>query len=137
MSPEDDRPNLTPINLHILHNLWLPDVEILDLKAFETHSVLSKLEGQLESFIYYLSYSELILGIWIDSNQEVMYALATRITFICPMRFNAFPMDIQVQIKCIVSQIKIKNVNIFQICKFKVGSFNYPMNKITFDAEVK
>ena len=55
MSPEDDRPNLTPINLHILHNLWLPDVEILDLKAFETHSVLSKLEGQLESFIYYLS----------------------------------------------------------------------------------
>ena len=137
MSPEDDRPNLTPINLHILHNLWLPDVEILDLKAFETHSVLSKLEGQLESFIYYLSFSELILGIWIDSNQEVMYALATRITFICPMRFNAFPMDIQVQIKCIVSQIKIKNVNIFQICKFKVGSFNYPMNKITFDAEVK
>ena len=47
MSPEDDRPNLTPINLHILHNLWLPDVEILDLKAFETHSVLSKLEGLL------------------------------------------------------------------------------------------
>ena len=41
----DDGPSLTPINLHILHNLWLPDVEILDLKAFETHSVLSKLEG--------------------------------------------------------------------------------------------
>jgi len=98
-SSEDDGPSLTPINLHILHNLWLPDVEILDLKAFETHSVLSKLEG-----------------IWIDSNLEVMYALATRITFICPMRFNAFPMDIQ-------------------ICKFKVGSFNYPMSKMTFLAE--
>ena len=28
-----------------VQNLWLPDVEILDLKAFETHSVLSKLEG--------------------------------------------------------------------------------------------
>ena len=38
------------------------------------------------------------LGIWIDSNLEVMYALATRITFICPMRFNAFPMDIQVSL---------------------------------------
>jgi hypothetical protein len=24
-----------------------------------------------------------------------MYALATRITFICPMKFNAFPMDVQ------------------------------------------
>ena len=42
----DDEPSLTPINLHILRNLWLPDVEILDLKAFETHSVLSKLEGR-------------------------------------------------------------------------------------------
>ena len=29
----------------LFQNLWLPDVEILDLKAFETHSVLSKLEG--------------------------------------------------------------------------------------------
>lgn len=38
-----------------------------------------------------------VAGIWIDSNLEVMYALATRITFICPMRFNAFPMDIQVE----------------------------------------
>jgi len=92
-------PSLTAINLHILHNLWLPDVEILNLKSFETHSVLSKLEG-----------------IWIDSNMEVMYALATRITFICPMRFNAFPMDIQV-------------------CKFQVGSFNYDMSKMTFRNE--
>ena len=45
---EDDGPSLTTINLHFLHNLWLPDVEILDLKAFETHSVLSKLEGNSE-----------------------------------------------------------------------------------------
>ena len=44
---QDDGPSLTPINLHILHNLWLPDVEILDLKAFETHSVLSKLKVNL------------------------------------------------------------------------------------------
>merc|ERR1712018_560718 len=32
---------LTAVNLQILHNLWLPDVEILNLKAFETHRVLS------------------------------------------------------------------------------------------------
>ena len=25
----------------------------------------------------------------------------------------------------------------FQICKFKVGSFNYPMSKITFLSEVR
>ena len=28
---QDDGTSLTPINLHILHNLWLSDVEILDL----------------------------------------------------------------------------------------------------------
>ena len=42
---ENNGPSLTPINLHILQNLWLPDVEILDLKAFETHNVLSKVGG--------------------------------------------------------------------------------------------
>jgi hypothetical protein len=39
-----------------------------------------------------------------------MYAVATRITFICPMTFNSFPLDVQV-------------------CRFKVGSFNYDINK--------
>ena len=75
----DIDPNkLTAVNLQILRNLWLPDVEILNLKAFETHHVLSKLEG-----------------IWIDGNHNFIYVLAARITFICPMKFNAFPMDIQ------------------------------------------
>ena len=78
-SVEDIDPNkLTAVNLQILRNLWLPDVEILNLKAFETHSVLSKLEG-----------------IWIDVNHNFIYVLAARISFICPMKFNAFPMDIQ------------------------------------------
>ena len=36
------------------------------------------------------------VGVWIDSNYEVMYALASKITFICQMDFNAFPVDIQV-----------------------------------------
>ena len=75
---EDNGSKLTAVNLNILRNLWLPDVEILNLKAFETHSVLSKLEG-----------------VWIDDRHQLLYALATRITFICPMKFNAFPMDIQ------------------------------------------
>ena len=75
---EENPDKLTAVNLQILHNLWLPDVEILNLKAFETHRVLSKLEG-----------------VWIDNDHRLLYALATRITFICPMKFNAFPMDIQ------------------------------------------
>ena len=75
---EEGGKKLTAVNLQILRNLWLPDVEILNLKAFETHKVLSKLEG-----------------VWLDEENHLIYALATRITFICPMKFNAFPMDIQ------------------------------------------
>ncbi len=34
------------MNLNILPRIWIPDVEILDLMSFETHKVLSKLEGE-------------------------------------------------------------------------------------------
>ena len=73
-----DEDKLTAVNLQILRRLWLPDVEIINLKEFETHQVLTKLEG-----------------IWLNKDDNLVYAIATRITFICPMKFNAFPMDIQ------------------------------------------
>ena len=58
----------------------MPDVEIRNLQSFETHTILSKLEG-----------------LWVDaSDHSLIHALASRITFICPMRFNSFPLDVQV-----------------------------------------
>ena len=72
----DDK--LTAVNKQIRKSLWLPDVEILNLKEFETHRVLTELEGM-----------------WLDKVDNLVYGIATRITFICPMKFNAFPMDIQ------------------------------------------
>ena len=77
--PADQQP-LTALNLAILKDLWMPDVEIRNLQSFETHTILSKLEG-----------------LWVDaSDHSLMHALASRITFICPMRFNSFPLDVQV-----------------------------------------
>ncbi len=35
-------------------------------------------------------------GLWITTNNDVFYSQATHITFICPMRFDAFPLDTQV-----------------------------------------
>ena len=52
----------------------------------------------------------------IDNDHRLLYALATRITFICPMKFNAFPMDIH-------------------RCLFQVGSFNYDTEKMVFRSE--
>ena len=36
-------------------------------------------------------------GLWITRHKDVMYSQATQINFICPMRFDDFPLDTQVQ----------------------------------------
>ena len=82
-SAGDEMQPLTALNLAILKDLWMPDVEIRNLQSFETHTILSKLEG-----------------LWVDDDHNLMHALASRITFICPMRFNSFPLDVQVRFFC-------------------------------------
>lgn len=52
-------------------------------------------------------------GLWITRNKEIMYSQATHINFICPMRFDNFPLDTQT-------------------CKFQVGSYSYDVAKMTF-----
>ena len=37
-------------------------------------------------------------GLWITTNNDVFYSQATHITFICPMRFDSFPLDTQVTV---------------------------------------
>merc|ERR1711953_1396764 len=96
LAPEDEADAWIPVDVSFIKEFWLPDAEILNLKEFETLNVLSKLEG-----------------LWLNRNFEIMYAVATRITFICPMTFNSFPLDVQV-------------------CLFQVGSFNYDNGKMVF-----
>ena len=79
LGPEDDPNAWIPVDVSFIKEFWLPDAEILNLKEFKTLDVLSKLEG-----------------LWLNRKYEIMYAVATRITFICPMTFNSFPLDVQV-----------------------------------------
>ncbi|XP_040575659.1 glycine receptor subunit alpha-2 [Lepeophtheirus salmonis] len=95
----EDADSWIPVDVSFIKEFWLPDAEILNLKEFKTLDVLSKLEG-----------------LWLNRNFEIMYAVATRITFICPMTFNSFPLDVQV-------------------CRFQVGSFNYDISKMVFHDE--
>ncbi len=76
---DEDLDSWIPVDVSFIKEFWLPDAEILNLKEFKTLDVLSKLEG-----------------LWLNRKFEIMYAVATRITFICPMTFNSFPLDIQV-----------------------------------------
>jgi len=87
---------MIPVNLELVRDLWLPNIFIYNLKTFKVVEVLSK-----------------HAGLWITLNNEIMYSQATHINFICPMRFDAFPLDTQ-------------------ICKFQVGSYSYEMSKMTF-----
>ena len=70
------------VDVSFIKNLWLPDLEILNLKEFQSKEVLSKLEG-----------------LWLKMLEDqfwIYYTLATKITFNCPMTFTNFPLDIQI-----------------------------------------
>lgn len=70
---------LVPVNLELIHDLWVPNIYIYNLKSFKVIDVLSKLAG-----------------LWINNRKEIYYSQATHITFICPMLFDSFPLDTQV-----------------------------------------
>ena len=48
-----------------------------------------------------------VQGLWMSKEREVLYVIATRIRFMCPMNFNKFPMDTQT-------------------CKFQVNKKKFP-----------
>ena len=87
---------MVPMNLEFIKDLWVPNIFIYNLKTYKVIDVLSKLAG-----------------LWIDTEKKVLYSQATHITFICPMRFDKFPMD-------------------KQTCVFKVGSYSYDSIKMVF-----
>ena len=93
----------------------MPDIEILNLKDFATLDVLSKLEG-----------------LWLNKDLELIYAVACRITWICPMTFDSFPLDVQVKEVILFLLDPFMNFDAFQVCRFQVGSFNYDITKMIF-----
>ena len=94
--PNSTDPVMVPMNLEFIKDLWVPNIFIYNLKTYKVIDVLSKLAG-----------------LWIDTDKNVLYSQATHITFICPMRFDKFPLDTQT-------------------CKFKVGSYSYDNTKLLF-----
>ena len=68
------------VNLELVKDLWLPNIFIYNLKTFKVVEVLSK-----------------HAGLWVSPENAILYSQATHITFICPMRFDSFPLDTQVR----------------------------------------
>ena len=53
------------------------------------------------------------LGVWIINGKDVFYNQFAQVTFLCPMRFERYPLD-------------------EHICKFRVGSTNMDINYMRF-----
>ena len=53
------------------------------------------------------------LGVWIINGKDVFYNQFSTVTFLCPMRFERYPLD-------------------EHICKFRVGSTNMDINFMRF-----
>ena len=52
-------------------------------------------------------------GVWIIDGKDVFYNQFAQVTFLCPMRFERYPLD-------------------EHICKFRVGSTNMDINYMKF-----
>ena len=52
-------------------------------------------------------------GVWIINGKDVFYNQFSTVTFLCPMRFERYPLD-------------------EHICKFRVGSTNMDINYMRF-----
>ena len=61
-----------------IKELWLPDLEIYDIKEFKSQHIVSKLQG-----------------LWISPNSRIYYSMAAMMTFNCPMTFDNYPLDSQ------------------------------------------
>ena len=55
----------------------------------------------------------MISGVWIINGKDVFYNQFSTVTFLCPMRFERYPLD-------------------EHICKFRVGSTNMDINYMRF-----
>ncbi|XP_040573179.1 glycine receptor subunit alpha-4 [Lepeophtheirus salmonis] len=86
-----------PIDMDFMNYLWVPNVFVYNLVSFHALDCLKKLAG-----------------LWVAEGKDLFYNQATHVTFMCPMRFNKFPLD-------------------QHSCKFLVGSTNYDMTRMLFD----
>ena len=108
----------TPVSALFIKKLWLPDLEIRNIKKFEAQSVLSKLEGM-----------------WIDQYFWFWYQISARITITCPMEFNSFPLDVQycpLQVVNINCKIVVDYYSWLCYFSLQIGSFNYEREELFF-----
>ena len=65
---------------NFIKSLWLPDIQILNLKQFQKRQIVTD-----------------VAGLIIFKNKKVLYTISTEAIISCPMKFSAYPLDHQVK----------------------------------------
>ena len=79
-SPEWDAGEGTVMgSINFIKSMWLPDIQIQNLKNFQLRSIVTD-----------------VAGLIIFKNKKVLYTVATEAIISCPMKFSAYPLDHQV-----------------------------------------
>jgi len=79
ISPKDlGKQNKVPLDLQFLEHLWLPDLDIYNVKHIKDFKVLKKLAG-----------------LWAYNGTVLFFSQSILLTIFCPMSFNWYPFEIQ------------------------------------------
>ena len=65
---------------NFIQNMWLPDIQILNLKQFQKRNIVTD-----------------VAGLIIFEDRRVLYTVSTEAVISCPMKFSAYPLDYQVK----------------------------------------
>ncbi len=65
---------------NFVQDLWLPDIQIQNLKQFQRRNIVTD-----------------VAGLIIFQDRRVLYTVSTEAIISCPMKFNAYPLDYQVR----------------------------------------
>ena len=69
-----------PIDLSFFEHLWVPDIYIYDLKSIRSYKIFTD-----------------FAGLWVVNGSQILYSHESHISFYCPMRFERYPLDVQVR----------------------------------------
>ena len=65
---------------NFVQSMWLPDIQILNLKQFQKRNIVTD-----------------VAGLIIFKDRSVLYTVSTEAIISCPMKFSAYPLDYQVR----------------------------------------
>ena len=78
-APEWDFDKSVMGSTNFIKSMWLPDIQILNLKQFQKRQIVTD-----------------VAGLIIFKNKSVLYTVSTEAIISCPMKFSAYPLDHQV-----------------------------------------